>query len=339
MEFLRPALAARRGRRRGRDHGRAGARATASSTTTSPRKSSGRARAAARACTECPVSIDQLDVINELRRNLVLTESRFPEEMQPAFESLERNGSPWAFQPADRARVGRGAGHPDDGGAGGARRAARHPVLGRLHGLVRRPREEDHRRVRAHPPGRRHPVRDPRAGGELPRRSRRGAWATSTCTRCSRKGTIETLDRYEVTTIVTHCPHCFHQIGNEFPQLGGNYEVIHHSTYIERLLAGGPRAARRPRRATSSSSPTTTAATSAATTTSTTRRARRSSVRCPVVNLVEPARSREPRPVLRRRRRAHVDGGAARASASTSSAPRSCSRPAPTRSPWRARSA
>ena len=44
-------------------------------------------------------------------------------------------------------------------------------------------------------------------------------------------------------TIVTSCPHCFHQMGNEFPQLGGNYEVIHHSTYIERLLAGGSRPA------------------------------------------------------------------------------------------------
>jgi Fe-S oxidoreductase len=50
------------------------------------------------------------------------------------------------------------------------------------------------------------------------------------------KDTIETLNRYAITTIVTSCPHCFHQIGNEFPQLGGNYEVIHHSTYIERLL-------------------------------------------------------------------------------------------------------
>jgi len=50
------------------------------------------------------------------------------------------------------------------------------------------------------------------------------------------KQTIETLDRYEVKTIVTFCPHCFHQIGNEYPQLGGNYEVIHHSTFIERLL-------------------------------------------------------------------------------------------------------
>jgi Fe-S oxidoreductase len=50
------------------------------------------------------------------------------------------------------------------------------------------------------------------------------------------KDTIGTLDRYEVKTIVTSCPHCFHQIGNEFPEFGGNYEVIHHSTFIERLL-------------------------------------------------------------------------------------------------------
>src|SRR5918998_6180398 len=58
-----------------------------------------------RACVqECPVSIDQLDIIMQMRRNLVLTESRFPAEVQPAFESMERNGSPWAFSPADRGR-------------------------------------------------------------------------------------------------------------------------------------------------------------------------------------------------------------------------------------------
>ena len=39
-----------------------------------------------------------------------------------------------------------------------------------------------------------------------------------------------------MTTIVTSCPHCFHQMGNEFPDLGGHYDVIHHSTYIEKLL-------------------------------------------------------------------------------------------------------
>jgi Fe-S oxidoreductase len=35
------------------------------------------------------------------------------------------------------------------------------------------------------------------------------------------------------------CPHCFHQLGNEYPQLGGDYEVVHHSTFVERLLADG----------------------------------------------------------------------------------------------------
>jgi len=67
-----------------------------------------------RACVqECPVSIDQLDVINQMRRYLVLSESRFPEEVQPAFESLERNGSPWhSARPI--ARNGRGARHSDD---------------------------------------------------------------------------------------------------------------------------------------------------------------------------------------------------------------------------------
>jgi Fe-S oxidoreductase len=53
------------------------------------------------------------------------------------------------------------------------------------------------------------------------------------------KDNVETLERYGVNRIVTACPHCFHQIGNEYPQFGGNYEVIHHSTYIESLLAAG----------------------------------------------------------------------------------------------------
>jgi Fe-S oxidoreductase len=50
---------------------------------------------------------------------------------------------------------------------------------------------------------------------------------------------IETLKGYQVTTVLTSCPHCFHQIGNEFPQLGGHFEVIHHSEFLARLLAEG----------------------------------------------------------------------------------------------------
>jgi Fe-S oxidoreductase len=53
------------------------------------------------------------------------------------------------------------------------------------------------------------------------------------------KQAIETLNGYSVTTIVTSCPHCFHQMGNEFPQLGGSFDVVHHSEYLARLLDEG----------------------------------------------------------------------------------------------------
>jgi Fe-S oxidoreductase len=53
------------------------------------------------------------------------------------------------------------------------------------------------------------------------------------------KQAIETLNGYGVTTVVTSCPHCFHQIGNEFPQFGGMFDVVHHSDYLARLLADG----------------------------------------------------------------------------------------------------
>jgi Fe-S oxidoreductase len=189
-----------------------------------------------RACvTECPVSIDQLDVINELRRNLVLTESRFPAELQPVFESLERNGSPWAFNPGDRADWAQGMNIA---------------TMAELHARDERPDvlfwvgcmgsfDDRAKKITvafakimqscdisfAILGQEEHCHGDParRMGNEY-------LYQTLA------KDTIETLERYQVTTIVTHCPHCFHQMGNEFPQLGGNYEVIHHSTFIERLL-------------------------------------------------------------------------------------------------------
>ncbi|MEH0154143.1 (Fe-S)-binding protein [Limibacter armeniacum] len=50
---------------------------------------------------------------------------------------------------------------------------------------------------------------------------------------------IEVLNGYNVKTIVTACPHCFNTIKNEYPALGGNYEVIHHSTYLQQLINNG----------------------------------------------------------------------------------------------------
>src|SRR5690606_31761308 len=192
-----------------------------------------------RACVqECPVSIDQLDIINEMRRNLVLMESRFPPEVQPAFENMERVGSPWNFSPADRSEWAEGLeiltmaemlerGHRPDVlfwvGCMGSfddrskRIAVSFAKIMKAAGI-------DFAILGQEEACNGDPAR--RLGNEY-------------LYQILAKQNIETMNRYEVKTVVTICPHCFHQIGNEYPQLGGNYEVIHHSTYIERLLDEG----------------------------------------------------------------------------------------------------
>jgi Fe-S oxidoreductase len=62
-----------------------------------------------RACEiACPVFIEQTDKIYDIRRNLVMMESKFPTEVQPVFKNMETNGTPWAFSSADRAKWAEG---------------------------------------------------------------------------------------------------------------------------------------------------------------------------------------------------------------------------------------
>lgn len=50
---------------------------------------------------------------------------------------------------------------------------------------------------------------------------------------------IETLNNYNIKSIVTACPHCFNTLKNEYPALGGNYHVVHHSQYLQQLVDSG----------------------------------------------------------------------------------------------------
>jgi Fe-S oxidoreductase len=190
-----------------------------------------------RACVqECPVAIDQLDIINQMRRNLVLSESRFPAEIQPAFEALERNGAPWAFNPADRAAWAQGM--EISTMAELAARGERPDVLfwvgcmGSFDDRAKRITVAFARILEAC--GIRFAIlgQEEHCHGDPARRM-----GNEYLYQMLAKDTIETLNRYAVTTIVTSCPHCFHQLGNEFPQLGGHFEVVHHSTYIDHLLS------------------------------------------------------------------------------------------------------
>ncbi len=189
-----------------------------------------------RACvTECPVSIDQLDIINELRRYLVLSESRFPAELQPAFESMERNGSPWAFDPADRANWADGLDVPI---MADLRERGEVPevlfwvgCMGSFDDRSKKIAVAVARIFKAANVNFAILGQEESCNGDPARRM-----GNEYLYQILAKQNIETMNRYEVKTVVTMCPHCFHQIGNEYPELGGNYEVVHHSTYIERLM-------------------------------------------------------------------------------------------------------
>jgi Fe-S oxidoreductase len=192
-----------------------------------------------RACVvECPVSIDQLSVINELRRNLVLSESRFPEEIMPAFESLETSGSPWAFDPGERAKWAEGMEIPTMAEMAG--RGEQPEVLywvgcmGSFDDRAKKTTVAFARILQA--AGVRFAIlgQEEKCNGDPARRM-----GNEYLYQMLAKDNVETLARYGVRTVVTACPHCFHQLGNEYPQFGGEYDVIHHSTYIEHLLAEG----------------------------------------------------------------------------------------------------
>ena len=192
-----------------------------------------------RACvTECPVSIDQLDTINELRRHLVLMESRFPAEVQPVFQSMERNGTPWAFNAADRGEWAAGMNILTV-----AEMAAvgRTPELlfwvgcmGSFDARAKKITVAFARIMQAAGIDFAILGQEEQCHGDPARRM-----GNEYLYQMLAKATIGQLNGYGIRTVVTICPHCFHQMGNEFPDLGGNYEVIHHSVYIERLLAEG----------------------------------------------------------------------------------------------------
>ena len=116
------------------------------------------------------------------------------------------------------------------------------PLLGRLRRRPGGPRQEDHpglRRAAAH---RRREVRRARARPRPAPVTRPAGWATSSSSRCSRQQNVETLNEAgarQDRSIVATCPHCFNSLGREYPQLGGNYEVVHHTQLLDHLVEEG----------------------------------------------------------------------------------------------------
>jgi Fe-S oxidoreductase len=197
------------------------------------------------ACVEaCPVLIEHVDKIVGLRRNLVLEESRFPQELTRAFRDMEGPGNPWG-QPRT-ARLDWTKGLPFD-----VPTAADVAASGRLDelevlywvGCAAAFDERNRKVARAvvtclEAAGVRFAVlgQEESCTGDPARRMGNEYVFQMLAT-----ANIETLDRYRAgeRTIVTACPHCFNSLGNEYGQLGGTYRVVHHSVYLAGLLESG----------------------------------------------------------------------------------------------------
>ena len=184
---------------------------------------------------ECPVMIEHVDEIVEMRRGLVLNESRFPAELRATFENLERNFTPWGFSHSSRADWAEGknittmAQKNDDVeilfwvGCAGAFDARYRKVTEAFSQLMQQA-------------GIKFAILglEEKCTGDPARRMGNEYLAQMLIIE-----NVETLNRYNIKKIVTTCPHCFHALKKEYPQFGGNYEVIHHTEYLLGLVNDG----------------------------------------------------------------------------------------------------
>ena len=194
------------------------------------------------ACVEaCPVSIEHVDHIVDLRRHLVMVESSFPAEAEPMLRDVERASNPWGKAQSERAdwasELGIRVLEPGDaapeylywvGCASSfderARQTARSTAkLLKAAGVdfaILGPREAC--------------TGDParRIGNEY-------------VFQAFAEQNVATLNDAGVTRIVANCPHCFNTLANEYPDFGGRYEVIHHSELLSTLVREGKLAPQR----------------------------------------------------------------------------------------------
>jgi Fe-S oxidoreductase len=184
---------------------------------------------------ECPVGIEHIDHIVDLRRNLVMVESRFPDEAASMLRDIDRGSNPWGKPQADRAQWAQGLdvrvlqpGEPppdvlfwvgcapsfDERAKKSAISTAKllkeagvdFAILGQREGCTGDPAR--------------------RMGDEFTFQKQA-------------KQNVATLNEAKVTKIVTTCPHCFNTIGSEYADFGGRYEVVHHTAFLAELVREG----------------------------------------------------------------------------------------------------
>ena len=187
------------------------------------------------ACVDvCPVGNEPLQDIIDIRRNLVLVEGQFPDELQPVFRGMERNGNPWNTTSALRTEWQGDLAIPT---------ADEEPDAEVLWWVGCAPSYDARAQKTARALAR--VMQD--AGVRFATLGSRERCSGDPARRSGNEYLFDTLARENITTldavkpkrIVTTCPHCLHTLGNEYQALGGRYEVLHHTQLLEELVTEG----------------------------------------------------------------------------------------------------
>jgi Fe-S oxidoreductase len=179
----------------------------------------------------CPVFIEHVPKIVDMRRWLVLTESRFPNELQPAFRNLETNGNPWQMSWETRADWAKDLGVRQLSDVSEAEYLYWVGCYGSFDERNKKVARALVRVLQAANVDFAILGNEEKCTGE-PARRLGHEYLYQTLA----QGNIETLKQYKFQTIVTACPHCFNTIRNEYPQFDGHFRVIHHTQLLDDLL-------------------------------------------------------------------------------------------------------
>jgi len=188
-----------------------------------------------RACEQvCPVTIEHVPRIIAMRQGQALMAGVYPQELNPAFKGLERNGNPWGIGYDKRAEWADGLDvkiMADDSdveyllwvGCAGSFDDRSKKVSVSLVKILQKA-------------GISFAIlgKEEKCTGDFARRA-----GNEMMYQMMAQENIETLNNYKVKKIIAACPHCFNTLQHEYPQLGGNYEVIHHTDLIDQLIRSG----------------------------------------------------------------------------------------------------
>jgi Fe-S oxidoreductase len=183
----------------------------------------------------CPLDISYVDKLVELRRNLVLEKADFPEEAQAAFRGYEVNGNPWQLPAEERGNWAADLGVPLASSAGGD--------FDYLFFVGSPGSYDDHGKKVSQAL-----VKILQAAGI--KIAILGPEEASTGDAARRLGNeylfqmlaqqnIETMNGYGVKKIVTSCPHAYNTLAHEYPEFGGEYEVVHGTQLVAELVRAG----------------------------------------------------------------------------------------------------